>query len=258
MLDETTTMTGENGDAIQTEMETITLNNRTITVPKSAVEILKDAESNMTRGFQDKLTKEREKIDQDRAEDVEFYRTHDQSIWNSYDPKIYGGKGFTGDESLLTTKKNEPVITPTNGKPNISFGEDARLKQLEREFAEQKKTIEYLQKSEMNRCETQVKQDRDNLLTKYPYTDIISVNESLRNFWVNNQRHPLKTEIESIMKRNNDFVAVKVATAKQEMIPKQTATPSASGTSPLSKKDKLPKFEDVDGWVKLAHEDMTV
>ena len=257
MPDETTPTTGESGDAIQTEMETITLNNRQITVPKSASQILKDAESNMTRGFQEKLTGEREKIDKDLAEDTTWYSTHDQSLWASYDPKIHGGKGFTGDESLVTTKK-EPATPITSGKPNVSFGDDARLNQLERELAEQKKTIEFLQTSEVKRGELQVIQDRDILTKKYSFADIESVNESLRNFWIVNQRHPLTNEIEAIMKKKNDFVALKVATAKQEMIPKQTATPSVSGTSPLTKKDKLPKLDDLEAWQKLAREDMSV
>ena len=256
-MPEDTTTTGVGGNVNQTEMETITLNNRTITVPKDAVPILKDAESNLMQGYQDKLTNERENIKKALDEDTTWYSTHPESAWPNYDPKVHGGKGFTGDESLLTAKKNEPVTASiVNNKPSISFGDDMRLKQLERELEEQKRTIEYLQSSDMKRGADQVKQERDDLLRRYPYADMETVNESLENFWIKNQRHPLKNEIETIVKKKNDFVAVRVATAKQEMIPKLTATPSVSGTSPLSKKDKLPPLEDIGSWTKLAREDM--
>ena len=259
MADETNTTTGADGDASQTGMETITLNNRTITVPKAAVGILKDAESNLMSGYQAILAKEREKIDNDLAEDTKWYSTHPQPSWVSYDPKVHGGKGFTGDVSQLTTKRSEPVTTPeTNDKPTVSFGEDMRVRQLERELGETKKAIEELQMSDIKRGAEQVKKDRDDLMRKYPYADPESVTHSLRNFWTDNQRHPQLNEIESIVKRNNDFVAVKVANAKQEMIPKQTATPSVSGTSPLSVKAKLPKLDDFEGWQKLAREDLVV
>ena len=258
MPDETDPTTGASGDASQTEMETITLNNRQITVPKSAASILKEEESSLMRGYQDKLTNERESIKKTLDEDTAWYSTHPESVWANYDPKVHGGKGYTGDESLLIIKKNEPATPVTNGKPNVSFGDDTRLKQLERELEEQKKIIEELQKSDIKRGADLVKKDRDSLLKKYPYADYETVTESLENFWIKNQRHPLESEIETIVKKKNDFVAVRVAAGKQEMITKQTATPSVSGTSPLSKKDKLPRLDDTDAWVKIAREDLAV
>ena len=258
MADETDATTGASGDASQTEMETITLNNRTITVPKAAAAILKEAESNLMSGYQSVLAKEREKTKQMLAEDTEWYSTHSQEVWAKYDPKVHGGKGFTGDESQLTARKTETAPVTNGTKPNVSFGDDMRVRQLERELEETKKNVEYLQQSDMERGQQQVVKDRDDLLRRYPYADTDAVNESLRLFYGNNQRHPLLFEIEAIVKKRNDFVAVKVANARQGMIPKQTATPPVRGTSPLPRKDKLPALEDVDGWVKLAKEDMVV
>ncbi len=189
-------------------------------------------------------------------EDVEFYRTHDQSVWNNYDPKRYGGKGFTGDESQLTAKK-EPVTTPiTNNKPAVSFGDEMRVKQLEREHEELKRKVENIEVSDFQKGAEQVKQTRDSLLIKYPYADVEAVNAQLGVFFRDNGRHPTGKEVENFVKRSNDFVAVQVANAKQGMIPKTTAMPSARGTSPLTPKKDLPALDDVDGWVKLAKEDM--
>jgi len=253
MAGETDITTGASGNASQTEMETITLNNRIITVPKEAAAILKDTESNLMRGYQEKLSNEREEMNRKLNEDTNWYNTHDQSLWGNYDPVVGGGKGFKGDESQLTVKKEIPTA---NSKSNALFRDDIRVKQLERELEETKKAIKELQISDIKRGAEQVKKDRDDLLRKYPYADYDSVTEGLRNFWTDNLRHPSTQEIETIVKKKNDFVAVKVANAKQEMIPKKTAAPSVRGTSPLPKKDKLPALEDIDGWIKLAHEDM--
>lgn len=256
MADETDTTSGASENVSQTEMETITLNNRQITVPKEAAAILKEAESNLMSGYQSVLAKEREKVDKDLADDTDWYSTHDQQDWKKYDPKVHGGKGFTGDESQLTARKTETAPATNGTKPTVSFGDDMRQKQLERKIEDLEKTVDYLQTSDMKRGSDQVVKDRDTLLLKYPYADSEAVTESLRLFWVNNQRHPSAFEVEAIVKKKNDFVAVKVANAQQGMIPKKTATPSVRGTSPLPKKDKLPSLDDYDGWAKLAREDM--
>jgi len=258
MADETETTTGADGDASQTEMETITLNNRQITVPKSAAQILKEAESSLMSGYQAKLQKEREETKQRLDEDTTWYSTHTQDVWPLYDPKVQGGKGFTGDESQLTAKKEQPVTTPTvNEKTTpVSFGDEMRVKQLEREHEELKKKVENIEVSDFKKGQEQVKQERDALLIKYPFADTTAVNDALGVFFRDNGRHPLKSEIEKCVKRSNDFIAIKVANAQQGMVPKQTAMPSASSTSPLTKRDKLPPLDDVAAWAKMAREDL--
>jgi len=258
MANETDTTTGAGDNASQTDMETITLNNRQITVSKEAAAILKDAESNLMSGYQAKLAKEREQTKQLLDEDTAWYSTHPLESWPSYDPKVHGGKGFTGDESQLNAMKNPVTASATNINPAVSFGDDMRQKQLERKIEDLEKTVVSLQESDMKRSSNQVAKERDDLLRKYPFADSEAVTETLRLFYVVNQRHPSTFEVETIIKKKNDYVALKVANAQQGMIPKQTATPSMRGTSPLTPKEKLPALDDVDGWVKLAHDDLAV
>ncbi len=253
-LDDSSTDGVVNNDS-KPELETVTINNRTVTVPKDVAVVMKDMEHDLKSGYDKILSKEREELTRKEMtihgslqEDLSWYSQHPKEAWNKYDSKVLGGKGYLGTEEDLRATKKQETVAPQN---NTSFSDSTKVNKLEREIEELKQKMTAKEEGDFKRGEVDVVESRDTFLRKYPNADVDSVNDALRNYFLTKGEHPNKKQVEDIVKKRHDTVSKLIETKKE---PPKTTIPPVRESSPFKKLDKPVRIDDIDGIVKLMQE----
>jgi len=243
-------------EASKPELETITINNRQVTVPKDVANVVKEMEHDLKSGYDKILDKERAELTKKENairdslnEDLSWYSAHPKEAWGKYDSKVLGGHGFTGsEEDLKATPQQATVSAPQN---NTSFSDSTKVSTLEREIEELKKKMTTSEEVNFKRGEGDVVEARDTLLRKYPNADIDSVNDGLRNYFLTKGEHPNKIEVEKIIRKRHDTVSQIIQKSKE---PPKAPIPPVRESTPIKKLEKVPRIDDIDGVVKMMTE----
>jgi len=256
--DETTTdvnVDTDNIDDNRPEMVTITLDNREVTVPKDAVEVLKQKEHDIQSGYDKKLAEERARIREEAEknaqaleEDLQWYRTHADrpELWDYYEAKVMGGDGeahipenIVPDHLAKDTPKNANTVS------NTAFGANSKVASLEKELKTIRENIARMQEKENEKSMQDVIIAKESLKSKYPQAfdtpaKQAMVNRLLEQRYYKLGRHPTKVEVEEEIQ----MFAKTISNASAKDTGK-TSLPHATGSPPSLKPEKaIPLRED--------------
>jgi len=247
--------------AADLEMVEVTLDGKTVSVSKEAVDILNAKEHDIV-SRNDKILAEkrqeldtfREKVQNDLDTDLNFYEDHpDEADWLYYKSLSKGGDGSCnipeGAQTVDTVQKPAQNAFETN--PDI----DAMKKEID----SVKTTMAENAKQREDAARQSVITARDEILPHCVYVDEEIATSLLSSFFTKNQRHATKPEIASIIKGVEGKMAT-IADKKAEAIVNakfnpQSSMPQPGGQSPLPEGTEIPKnFDDMDALIKIAHD----
>jgi hypothetical protein len=231
------------------DVVTIKVDGQEVEVPQSAVAILEKKEHDLTSRNERALREGRETTAQLLAEDTQWFNTHPTELWAQYQPKVNGGKGFTGDPTMLTEK---PVETQ---KTAVPAADNSEVKALKEDLQRTKDTLDAVVANMGRTGEQKAIETRDKLIRQYPNADSDAVTDGMRNFFAANNRHPVESEIETIVKARHNFVTAKIESAKTPPPTTLVVPVVGGGTPPSLSQTKTPRLDDLEGWKNLAHAD---
>ncbi len=243
-------MITDSGNIVQEDVvePTVRFNNEVI--PVSQLENkAREMEASLQRGFQDKIAKERQAMHTALDEDTLWYAQHDQSLWRYYEPKVNGGKGFTGDPKMLDTQTK----TQNQEQPQVNVNLDNT------EIVNLKREIESLKSSMAGQEISKVAEIRDSIIGRYAYADLKAVNARMQEYYIANGRHPSKHDIETIISESDMHVrkfiqAINKPTNNQAAKPAATGIPPIGGKAPDAKSnEKLPRLDSPDFLTKVVY-----
>jgi len=236
----------------------VTVNNKTVPISQ-AEQVIKEMESSIKSGFDRKLADERTTLANALEEDTSFYRDHADrpDLWNSYEPKVGGGRGFVGDEKLLTqptASKTDlnPMQHTTSAQPQQTqaFSDQTKLAKLERELTSVKDKLNAVVGYNDEASRKAVVKTLDITAAKYPASDIEGVKAQLQVYYnANGQHHAAPEVVEEMVKSSHERMSKKfnldTGTAKP-----WSATPTPKGGQPpTTPNPKIPNmFTDPEGF----------
>jgi len=247
------------------EMVKLTLDGKTVNVPKEAVDILEAKDQELKAGFNRKLeeehtanantlAEEKAKVQSDLEYDLNWYSTHpDEADWGGYKPKTMGGDGSfdkpQGVQSVELVQK--PAQNPFETNPDYD--------KLTKELAEVKTTMSENKEQREAKDFQDVITARDEILSRCKNVNEKVASSLLNTFRATNNRHPTKPEIISIIKEEDNRVATIAEKQAEAMfnakINPTSAMPQAGGQSPVPEGTELPQnFDDIEKLVKIAHD----
>jgi len=230
----------------------VTVNNKTVPISQ-AEQVIKEMESSIKSGFEKKLTEERASLANALEEDTSFYRDHADrpDLWEHYEPKVGGGRGFVGDEKLLSE-------SPSQTKPNQNqaqsqqqaFGDQTKLSKIERELTSVKEKLNAVVGYNDEAARKAVVKTLDICNTKYPAADIDGVKAQLQVYYnANGQHHAAPEVVEEMVKNSHERMSKKFNLDTGTTTP-ESATPSPKGgKAPAPPNPKIPNmFTDPEGF----------
>lgn len=205
------------------------VNNREYGTAEEAEAALREMESSIKSAYDRKLAEERQKLQSEKsalAEDVEWYATHDVSLWNQYEEKVHGGKGFVG----IVTEKSKTTTVPDNA----AFNDANAINRLEERLRSMETELTSLKQYDDEKAKGAVIATLKNNLAKYPYADEQAVKLELENYYrANNQHHPTPDIVLQVIEKSNkrtlDLVN-KAKSGKPDVPAPPVVTAGGSGT----------------------------
>jgi len=207
-------------------------------------------EHSIKSGYDRKLADERAALANALDEDTTFYRDHADrpDLWAHYEPKVGGGKGFTGDATLLATK---PTVTPTaQPAQSTAFGDQTKLSKVERELASVKERLEAFTAYNDEAARQAVIKTLDILSPKYSAADLDGVKAQLQIEYNKHGRHASPDEVEVFVRKSHERMSKKFNLAEPHPGTPTSAVPAVKGgKTPSAPSATVPNmFEDPDGF----------
>lgn len=186
---------GENAQSLK-----FIANNKEFNTPEEAQAELRAMESSLMRGYEEKLSKERQARETALQEDVNFYATHDPSEWDNYLPKLkYGDKGGYQGTAQPVAKpstvqnNNQPAFTDPNAVKNL----EERLRSLEGELMG-------LKAYDDDRAKADAVTALNASLRKFNLADANAVKLEMEKYWaVNGKHHPTPDIVNQIVEKSH-------------------------------------------------------
>ncbi len=233
----------------EVDVVTIKVDGQEVEVPQSVAAILEKKEHDLASRNERALREGRENLSNQLAEDTQWFNTHPVELWEYYQPKVNGGKGFIGDPTMLTEK---PVETP---KPTTPAVDDSEVRSLKEDLKRTQETLDAVVANMGRTGEQKAIESRDKFLRQFTNADPDAVTDGMRNFFAANNRHPVDSEIEAIVKRSHNHVTTKIEAVKTPTPAPVIVPEVGGGTPPSLSKTKVPRLDDIEGFMRLAHED---
>lgn len=244
----------------------VTINNRAVPISQ-AESVIGEMEHNLKSGYDRKLADERAALVAALDEDTTFYRDHADrpDLWESYEPKVGGGRGFTGDAAQLTVAPTKPTQGLQSVQPaqQAAFGDQTKMAKLERDLATVRETLNSVVGYNNEVAKNAVIKTVGICQSKYPAADTEGVKAQLQVYYNrNNQRHATPEIVEDFMRQSNERMSKKfnIATPSNPT-PNEpsSATPIVkSGVLPTTPSPKIPNmFNDMEGFKKYVGDHLT-
>lgn len=245
------------------ELVEVTLDNKTIKVPKDSAGTITESWKTMESGLKTKheqaMTEAknyRQKVDEWRQKDVDWYSSHPQQSWSHYVPLVQseGEGGYKGDPTLLADKQDDDDLYADKKQDIKSMQPDktyVEIEQLRKEVANMK------QNSEREKAATVV-DTMDSLLTdpRYSLAKRSEVFAEIKDHYNDTGKHATKEMVKQFMKDSHDSTLTlinKTGDYKPKTIDR--GIPSM-GSKPKSPPTKIPSLRDHDAFNKAVHDYM--
>jgi hypothetical protein len=229
----------ENGNEIadvvdnNSQSPTFVFNNKVFHSTEEVQAEARAMESSIKSGFDRKLAEERAVLQSEKAalaEDVQWYASHDSSLWNQYEEKVNGGRGFVGTVTPVSNKTTVP-------EGSAAFNDNGALKRVEDELNAIKQKLNTDAQYNDERAKVAVINTLKAGVGKYPYADEQAVKSELQIFYQNNNnRHATPDEVMQIVaaSHNRTLNLVNKAANKgnTQGDDKRTVTPIVKGGTP--------------------------
>jgi hypothetical protein len=213
---------------------TIVINNQEVPISK-AEQTLKEMEHNLKSGYdknyqkqladvQAKAQEDVEKMQTALQEDIAFYRTHpNPEEWDAYEPKVYGGRGFTGNPSA-----NKSTVSTNNNANNPVFNEAAKIPVLEQQLKELRDQLSGITTNAQESERIAAINTLNTMKKKYRYADPEMIKHSMERDFIQTGKHPTAAAIEDYFKKSDAHV-------RRYMNAGTSTTSSSAGTPSLPK-----------------------
>ncbi len=236
------------------DMETITLDGETVTVPKEYAEKLKQIETNMKSGLNRKHEAKQKDLAVRLRADKEWLNLHGDrpELWALYEPTVDGGRGFIGSTDMLNEPSGKTELKQTTAEQNSEVAE------LKQKVADLEARVSIVQTTTEKTSISQAARARDASLAKHQYASREILSKEMEHYYFIKGEHPSPEIIEEFAKTEHDRIAkIKGTTTVIPAIVDTTTLPKPSNVPATGVKPKLPRIDDTQGVVKLM-EDMNI
>ncbi len=231
-------------------------NNKEFDTPEEAQAEIQAMEHSIKSAHDRILAEERQKRAQAEEEDIEWYSTHDKSLWRQYEAKLKGGRGFVGNV-ISHDHDGEPPKREIDNHP--AFDDANAFKKMEDRMRILEIELQTFKQSDDERARIAAVNARESAKNKYPYADLKSVTSEMEKYFLVNNSHPTPEMVlqfmDTINKRGLDLIKTKGIAPSDKPNPPVVVgggTPGMEGT----KRPSLSK--DPEGFKKWVTDKMTM
>jgi hypothetical protein len=224
MADQDTTDAANTGD--QSQVQTIRINNEDVPIADAPAK-LAEMEHSIKSGYNRKLEEERATSAANLRADTQWYAQHDTADWDSYEPLVGGGRGWTGTGQPRAAGQPASAQQAQSAQPTAPksdpFSENA-LSELRAQQARDHRELEVIKVEKALAA-------MDKMAVKYPDADTNAVKVRMQVYHQEHGYPAPADEIETFLRMSHEHTSKKVAAVKKGLETAsagQTANPTSA------------------------------